>query len=624
MSSVPLTLANSKRDRHRARRPDLIIAAILAIVAVLSLALRFLVQIPPAWSGSRSVTATFEVDRGDIAHIVTENGSVESSEHDVVRCQVESFLTLPSAARARSGDLGPTQQATRSAAGAAGSKATSALNGGGKGPVVAGASRAKSPGSASQGAGDGATSAPQFDAATTTSGPSTVNEPSNQEPIPESAKAPKRPVIRSFDQKVAPYVPLRATLSDQGVIAIKPPAPPTILSILPEGTEVHAGEIVCELDSSAFREARDVQQLRYLRAKAWVEQTGFILEASEIALREYQDGILPQDILLVRHYTVICEAERDRMAHNLAWARAAFAKGFRTEGQVESESARVDLAEIRLHDAREMLRRLLKFTSKRILKAHKAKIAAIRADRLSLETLVRLERERLDRIESMIAHCTMRAPRDGIVVYANWVNGWGTVEMKIREGLRVYQSQPIFRLLDSGRMHVQARINETQVSRVRAGQPVLIHLDAFPERVLKGSVAEVTPLPSFVGGPVTDVHSYVANIRIESGGFGELRSGLSAKLEFLVETRRRVPRVPLEAIRWFGDQSFAAMVVSTASGLQWLWRPIEVGVSDTGFAEVVSGLEPGNHVVAHAGNLPPDGSELPDPDILMDLAVEEP
>jgi HlyD family secretion protein len=624
MSSVPLTLANSKRDRHRARRPDLIIAAILAIVAVLSLALRFLVQIPPAWSGSRSVTATFEVDRGDIAHIVTENGSVESSEHDVVRCQVESFLTLPSAARARSGDLGPTQQATRSAAGAAGSKASSALNGGGKGPVVAGASRAKSPGSASQGAGDGATSAPQFDAATATSGPSTVNEPTNQEPIPESAKAPKRPVIRSFDQKVAPYVPLRAALSDQGAIAIKPPAPPTILSILPQGTEVHAGEIVCELDSSAFREARDVQQLRYLRAKAWVEQAGFILEASEIALREYQDGILPQDILLIRHYTAICEAERDRMAHNLAWARAAFAKGFRTEGQVESESARVELAEIKLDDAREMLRRLLKFTSKRVLKAHKAKIAAIRADRLSLETLVQLERERLDRIESMIAHCTMRAPRAGIVVYANRVNTWGTVEMQIREGLRVYQSQPIFRLLDSARMHIQARINETQISRVRAGQPVLIHLDAFPERVLKGCVAEIKPLPTFASGMFSDVHSYVANVRIESGGFGELRSGLSAKLDFLVETRRRVPRVPLEAIRWFGDQSFAAMVVSTATGLQWLWRPIEVGVSDTAFAEVVSGLEPGNRVVAHAENLPPEGSDLPDPDILMDLAVEEP
>ena len=207
-----------------------------------------------------------------------------------------------------------------------------------------------------------------------------------------------------------------------------------------------------------------MQQLRHLRARAWVEQAGYILEASEIALREYQDGILPQDIQLVRNFIGICETDRDRTTRNLDWARAAMAKGFRTQGQVEADSARVELAEITLRDARGMLRRLVKFTGKRILKAHRAKVEAIRADRLSLESSLRLERERLERIEAMIAHCTMRAPHDGIVVYANRVNGWGTVEMQIREGMRVYQSQPIFRLLDASRMHIQARINESQVA----------------------------------------------------------------------------------------------------------------------------------------------------------------
>ena len=101
----------------------------------------------------------------------------------------------------------------------------------------------------------------------------------------------------------------------------------------------------------------------------------------------------------------------------------------------------------------------------------------------------------------MIANCTMRAPRDGIIVYANRVNGWGTVETQIREGLRVYQSQPIFRLLDPRHMQVRAKINESQVARIRSGQPVLIHLDAFPDRLLRGSVAEIVPIPSLARGP---------------------------------------------------------------------------------------------------------------------------
>ena len=81
--------------------------------------------------------------------------------------------------------------------------------------------------------------------------------------------------------------------------------------------------------------------------------------------------------------------------------------------------------------------------------------------------------------------------------------------------------------------------------------------------------------------------------------------------------------MPLEAIRWFGDQTFAALVISTTTGLHWLWRPIELGVSDATFAEVVSGLKPGDRVVAHAENLPPDGEGPPDPEIMMDLALEQ-
>ena len=37
------------------------------------------------------------------------------------------------------------------------------------------------------------------------------------------------------------------------------------------------------------------KHIRYLQAKAWVEQARSILEVSEITLREYRDGIYPQD-----------------------------------------------------------------------------------------------------------------------------------------------------------------------------------------------------------------------------------------------------------------------------------------------------------------------------------------
>ncbi len=437
----------------------------------------------------------------------------------------------------------------------------------------------------------------------------------------DSSLAAKRPEIRSFVYVVNPYTPLRASLPDQGTIATAPPAPPAIVSILPEGSRVKAGAVVCELDSSVFRDALPVQQIRFVQAKAWVEQARSILEANEIALREYEEGIFPQDVEQVKQYIAICDIERDRAQRNLAWSRGVASKGFRTLAQVEADAAGLKEAEIGLHDAQYMLDRLVKHTGRRIKKARRAKIKAISADLLALESCLLLEGERLRRIEAMIAHCTMRAPRDGIVVYANRTNGWGMVETQIREGLLVHQSQPIFRLLDPKDMHVKARINESQVAQIRSGQPVLIHLEAFPDQPMRGSVAEITPIPSLAGGPFSDVRTYSATVRIESGSFDELRSGLSAELNFLVESRHRVTRVPLEAIRWADDKAFVAMATESADGLDWAWRPISVGATDATYAEVRSGLEPGDRVIVQCESLP---EPVPAPtEEEMDLAMEE-
>ena len=75
-----------------------------------------------------------------------------------------------------------------------------------------------------------------------------------------------------------------------------------------------------------------MQQLRFVQAKAWVEQAKYSLEADQIALREYECGVLPQDIELVRQNIGICQIEKEQAERNLAWAHRALAKGFRTEG----------------------------------------------------------------------------------------------------------------------------------------------------------------------------------------------------------------------------------------------------------------------------------------------------
>lgn len=223
----------------------------------------------------------------------------------------------------------------------------------------------------------------------------------------------------------------------------------------------------------------------------------------------------------------------------------------------------------------------------------------------------------------MIANCTMRAPRDGIIVYADQPAGSGMVDSQIREGLPVRPLQPIFRLLDPHHIQARANINESQVALIKVGQPVLIRLEAFPDRPLRGSVAEIVPIPSVADRLYSDVRTFFATVRIESGGFDALTTGLTAELEFLIECKHHVTRVPLEAVRWVGDRSFAATLDPATDGQDWQWRLIELGVTNTNFAEVVSGLEPGDRVVAHSETLPPADLDLPpDREQTLDLALQ--
>jgi multidrug resistance efflux pump len=370
---------------------------------------------------------------------------------------------------------------------------------------------------------------------------------------------------------------------------------------------VKAGDVVCELDSANFRTELQAQQIRYAEAKARVEQIQATLDVNEITLQEYRDGIYPQDLQLVRQYVITCQIDEDRARKNLVWGKETAAKGIRSAAQVQADALALQQADFALREAEGMAVRLEKFTKKRLIKNLQAKIEAIRADKLAQESSFQLESDRLKRLEQMVANCTLRAPREGIVVYANQQNMWGRTDVQIDEGVTVREGQPIVEIPDPKHMRVRAKVNESKVALIYPGQRAEILIDAFPDQPLMGTVSEVTPIPAPANGPVSDVRVYYATVNIDGGGFDGLRPGLSAEVTFLVENRRKVTRVPLEAIRWVNNKPFAAVSTGAPGSVgtpNWQWRSVSVGLTNPSFAEVVSGLKPGDRVLARPDLLP--------------------
>jgi len=378
----------------------------------------------------------------------------------------------------------------------------------------------------------------------------------------------------------------------------------TIVDILPEGSKVKAGDVVCTLDSSTFLDEEKAQLIRWLQAKSYVEQANAILEVNLITLREYRDGIYPQDLQLVKQYIETCQLERDRLERNLKWSSDMNKKGFRTLLQVKGDKLALEQGEIALGEANNMLTRLEKQTGPKLIKSLEANVRAIESDKLLQDASFSLENQRLERIRRNIRICTLKAPRDGIVVYANQTNRWGMVTAQIDQGVTVRQDQPIFNLPDPQNMRVKARINESKVAMIHTGQTARIIVDAYPERPLRGRVAEVTAINTPLNA--SDVRIYYANVDIIDE-FDDLRPGLSAEIVFKIDSRRHVTRVPLESIRWVGDQAWVALHDGSrdeAGGTPWSWRKIALGLSDSRYAEVVSGIQAGDRVVASPQNLP--------------------
>ncbi len=383
-----------------------------------------------------------------------------------------------------------------------------------------------------------------------------------------------------------------------------------IVTILPEGSRVKANEVVVELDKSAFEDEERNQQVRYLAAKAYVEQAKSILEVAEISLREYRDGVYPQDLQLIQYYIQSCEIEQNRAERNLKWSRDMKALGYRTPFQVASDEAALEQTTIALKEARGMLERLTKYTGPKLIKGLEAKVAAIQADKLTQEAALSLEEQRLARLRKNIENCTVRAPGDGIVVYANMPQQRDRQAIVIDQGVTLRQNQAIFNLPDPQHMRVKAKINESKVSLVHMGQPAIITVDAFRERPLKGVVREVTPIS--VAVQQTDVRIYSANVEITQG-FDALRPGLSAEIMVEIESRKDVTRVPIESIRWVGGKGYVALDDPSRGQTgenSWRWQPIEIGLSDPDYAEVLNGLKVGDRIVARPGNLlPPPAPE---------------
>lgn len=185
--------------------------------------------------------------------------------------------------------------------------------------------------------------------------------------------------------------------------------------------------------------------------------------------------------------------------------------------------------------------------------------------------------------QSELEKTTIVAPFDGIIAEVNVEIGeWVTPSPPL------LTSPPVIDLIDPTSIYISAPMDEVDAGAVRPGLPVEVTVDSRPGETFAGRVARVAPY-------VLDTEAQNRTLEIEvalddPAVSRTLLPGTSADAEVVLEAREDVLRVPTSALL----RSEKVLVLEAGRLVE---RVVELGLRNWQYAEVRSGLEPGEPVV---------------------------
>lgn len=330
----------------------------------------------------------------------------------------------------------------------------------------------------------------------------------------------------------------------------------TILWIVEDGKNVVQGEELVRLDQATIEEQLVAQKIVYERALATKIKAEQDYAAADIAVKEYVEGTYIQEKQILETTVTIAE-ENLRSAKNVHdHTQRMFRKGFVTALQLEADDFAVKRAQLELESAKTALDVLKKFTRAKMVQELEAVRDAAAAQARSEDAACTLEKDRLDQLVKQKEQCLIKAPKKGMVVYANERNRRGGSEATIEEGAAVREGQALIRLPDLSQMQVVVKIHESKVEQIKPGAPATIKVQG---REYSGKVVSVANQPESKSWFSSDVKEYSTVVAID-GETKRLKPGMTAQVEIFVADLKDELTVPVSAVVEQGGQFYVWVI----------------------------------------------------------------
>ncbi len=229
----------------------------------------------------------------------------------------------------------------------------------------------------------------------------------------------------------------------------------------------------------------------------------------------------------------------------------------------------------------------------RTIRSNRSRMAQAETRFQTAKRRYEMELAQREELEYQLAACVIKASQPGLVAYGD-LNASSSYKYSesIEEGASVRLRQTLLTIPDMSQMGVRVNVHESQVKKVRAGQPVKVRVDAEPGKELYGTVAELAILPDSSSSRYTpNLKVYPCTIHID-GYHPWMKPGMNAKVEIIVDQLADVLYVPVQSVEVEQDLHFC--YIRGDGGLER--REIKTGLFNDEFIEVRKGLSGGEAV----------------------------
>lgn len=404
-----------------------------------------------------------------------------------------------------------------------------------------------------------------------------------------------------------------------------------ILSILPEGTWVQEGDIVCVLDSADIEDyarKREVTLVKYRgRLESAVQDEQLVKASNERRLSaakfsyqkfadrlsEYEQATYPQQIEDLEDQLSILASESESSDEALRHTEKLWTMGLVGIGEME----KYNLAHLKnteaLRKAESSYRLLTEFTHPRsetklrhdrtdaalditrTQLVNSRALTSARTTTLSYERRLHIYERIYRRAMQSIEACTMRAPCDGPILYGN---SWYLMSRgitQIAEGKTVRRFQKVFEIPDTARLRVNVPLDEAMIHKVEQDMAVTVTVPGFEESAIAGRISEIARYPRVRSRYTPGVKDYWLGIELmpteDQQAF--LKAKSDATVEFRFDEIPDAIQIPRASVTGVAGRNF----VYVFDGRELIPRQVELGDASDENVCVISGLNVGEQLV---------------------------